>query len=180
MTNYFRGFLILVCMVSMIPCAINLALAAEGPDYSGKYSVRGGKDDSGNQTDSTIEVVENKDTIDITRVEMGKRTTNRYPLDGSDADCAQPGGVPSRCKAQLKGEFLILESLTVTNPHWAPSRVHVRSRLQLSADHKILTIKTDIDFPNLAPNMWLGLSPYSSQLAPYAPGTTKYARIETP
>jgi hypothetical protein len=58
--------------------------------------------------------------------------------------------------------------------------VHVRSRWQLSADNKTLTIKTDIDFPNLAPNMRLGLSPYSPQLAPYEPGTTKYARIETP
>jgi hypothetical protein len=179
--KHVRSLLALVaCTGSAIACSANLALAEETANYSGKYSIQQGNHASDKQSDSTLEVVQNRDRIEITRVEMGQRTTNSYSLDGSEADCTQPGGVPSRCKGQLKEEHLVLESITVTNPRWAPSRVHVRSRWQLSADNKTLTIKTDIDFPNLAPNMRLGLSPYSPQLAPYEPGTTKYARIETP
>jgi len=59
-------------------------MAADKAKYSGKYSLQGRKTASGNKIDSTIEVIQSDDHIQIIRIEQGSRTTNRYPLNGSE------------------------------------------------------------------------------------------------
>jgi hypothetical protein len=153
----------------------NTGRAADKADYSGKYSIQHRKAASGSETDSTIEVVQNADNIEVTRVEQGKRTINRYPLNGSEGDYTSPGGVAGKCKAQLKDKYLVLESVVAARPqpNASPMRVHTKERWQLSADSKILTVKSDVDFPDVPRDM-------STLVGEYGSGTQKYTRIENP
>jgi hypothetical protein len=150
-------------------------LAADKVSYSGKYSAEGLKTNSGGATDSTLEVVQNEDSIEVTRVELGKRTTCRCPFNGSEGDYTGPGGVSGRCKAQLKAKHLILESVVAARPQpTAPSlRMHTKERWPLSADAKTLTIKSDVDFPDFP-------SDISAAVAGTTSGTRKYTRTESP
>jgi hypothetical protein len=142
--------------------------------YAGKYSAEGLKTTSGGGTGSTLEAVQNEDSIEVTRVELGKRTTNRCPFNGAEGDYTSPGGVSGRCKAQLKAKHLILESVVVTRPQTTgpPVRMHTKERWQLSADAKTLTIKSDVDFPDFPSEISAAVSGTTS--------TTKYTRTESP
>ena len=150
-------------------------LAADKVNYSGKYSIQARKTASGSETGSTLEVIQNADSIEITRVEQGKRTTNRYPLNGSEGDYTSPGGVAGKCKAQLKDKYLVLESIVAARPqpNAPPMRVHTKERWQLSADSKTLTVKSDEDFPDVAGDV-------SALVGAYGSGTEKYTRTDNP
>src|SRR5438477_4610513 len=80
--------------------------ATDKLNFSGKYLAEQGKNTSENV--STLEVVQSDDGIEITRVELGKKTVSRCPLNGSDGDYTSPGGVSGKCKAQLKPKYVIL------------------------------------------------------------------------
>ena len=98
--------------------------------------------------------------------------TNRYPLNGSEADYVSPGGVPGKCKARFKGSQLILESMVVARPQPnVPVRLHTKERWELSKDSKILTIQTDVDFPDMP-------AAISSVATENSPRKQKYVRIE--
>jgi hypothetical protein len=82
------------CIASVafiVALPLSSGLAADDANYSGKYSLQGRKAASGGTLDSSIEVVQNEDSIEITTVEKGIRTTNRYPLNGSDGEYKSPG-----------------------------------------------------------------------------------------
>ncbi len=153
----------------------NTGRAADKADYSGKYSIQPRKAASGNETDSTLVVVQSADSIEVTRVEQGKRTINRYPANGSEGDYTSPGGVAGKCKAQLKDKYLVLESVVAARPqpNVPPMRVHTKERWHLSADSKTLTVKSDVDFPDAPPDV-------SAVVGEYASGTQKYTRTEGP
>jgi hypothetical protein len=163
-----------VAWVCLVVASSSLGLAADKLNYSGKYSCQEHKATSGGQkSDSTLDVVQNDDRIEITRVEQSKRTTSRCPLNGSEGDYTSPGGVSGKCKAQLKGRYLMLESVVVTRPQPTapPVRMHTKERWQLSADSKTLIIKSDTDFPDF---------PADISAAVEASRTQKYSRIENP
>src|SRR2546429_8891586 len=82
-----------VCIGFLVACSGTPGMAADKANYSGKYSLQGRKTASGNKIDSTIEVIQSDDHIEITRVEQGSRTTNRYPLNGSEGAYTSPGGL---------------------------------------------------------------------------------------
>jgi hypothetical protein len=149
--------------------------AADKQDYSGKYALQPTKTPSTPATGSTLEVVQTSAGIEVTTVESGKRATSRCPFDGSEGDYTSPGGVTGKCKAQIKGKYLFLESLVVTRPQPAasPVRIHTKERWQLSADGKSLTIKSDSDFPD-AP------AAVSAAVGGETSSTEKYTRIENP
>jgi hypothetical protein len=150
-------------------------MAADKANYSGKYLLQGRKTVSGNKIDSAIEVVQSDESIEITRVEQGSRTTNRYPLNGSEGDYTSPGGVAGKCKAQLKDKYLVLESVVTTRPqpNAPPVRIHTKERWQLSSDSKTLTVKSDVDFPDAPRDV-------SSVVGESVSGTQKYTRAENP
>ena len=150
-------------------------LAADKVNYSGKYSANRPTIKSGVETESTLEVVQKEDSIEITRVELGKRTASHCPFNGSEGDYTSPGGVSGKCKAQLKAKYLVLESVVVGRPQAdaPPIREHTKERWQLSADGKTLTIKSDVDFPDFPANI-------SAAVADNTSGTTKYTRTGTP
>jgi len=172
------------CVAFVVACTVATGLAADNANYSGRYSLQSGtytfqgrKTASGSDTDSTLEVVQNADSIEITRVEKGKTTTNRYPLKGLEGDCTTPTGVAGKCKAQVKNKYLELESIVAVHPKvngytFVPPRF--KERWQLSAESKTLTVKSWVDFPNAggdAPSVLLGA---------HDPRTQKYKRIESP
>jgi hypothetical protein len=159
----------------VVASSANCVQVADKTNYSGKYSLQVQKPTSGIKIDSTIEVVQNEDSVEITRSEQGRRTTNRYPLNGSEGNYTSPGGVPGKCKAALKGKYLVLESVVMARPQpsASPVRMHTKERWQLSADSKILTIKSDEDFPDFPGDI-------SAISGAYGSGTEKYARTENP
>ncbi len=165
-----------VCIGFLMACSGTPGMAADKANYSGKYSLQGRKTASGNKIDSTIEVVQSDDHIEITRVEQGSRTTNRYPLNGSEGTYTSPSGLVGKCKAQLKDKYLVLEA-EVTSKPWPnapPVRIHTKERWQLSSDAKTLTVKSDMDFPDAPRDV-------SSAIAgEYGSGTQKYTRVENP
>jgi hypothetical protein len=148
-------------------------LAVDKANYSGKYSLQEKKTPTSSETEVTLHVVQTDDAIEITKVEQGRKLTNRYPLNGPDGDYKTPTGVPGKCKAQLKDKYLVLESVVVTptQPNGPSMRMHIKERWQLSKDSKILTIKTEIDFPDAPPMV-------SSIVGEYGSGTEKYIRTE--
>jgi len=159
----------------VIAWSTKTGLATDKVNYSGKYSSDRPMSKSGVETESTLEVVQNEDSIEITRVELGKRTTSHCPFNGSEGDYMSPGGVSGKCKAQLKAKYLVLESVVVGRPQATapPVRVHTKERWQLSADGKSLTIKSDVDFPDFPADI-------SAAVAGDTSGTRKYTRTGNP
>jgi len=162
----------IVCVALIHVFAAKTALAGEPSHYSGKYSAVAAKPTV--TADSTLEIVQSDANIEITRLELGRRTTSRCPLDGSEGEYTSPGGVVGKCKAYLKGKYLVIESLVVTHPQPTASvRIHTRERWQLSADSKTLTIKSDADFPDFPASI-------SGAVAGDTSATRKYTRTDTP
>jgi hypothetical protein len=176
MTKQISSFVVCVACIGLAVTGLaNTGLAADKVNYSGKYSPQVRKTASGSETDLTFEVIQNEDSIEITKAGQSWRTTNRYPLDGSEGDYTSSGGVRGKCKAQVKGKYLVLESLVVSrpSPSGPPVRIHTKERWQLSADSKTLTIKSDVDFPDAPGDV-------SAIVGAYGSGTQKYTRTETP
>ena len=164
-----------MCVGFVVAGSVNIGLAAEGVNYSGKYLAQEKKTAPGGKIDPTLGVVQTEDSIEITRMEYGSKTTNKCPLNGSDGDYRSPSGVPGKCKAKLKDKYLMLEFVVTTRPqpNGPPVRIRTKERWQLSSDSKTLTIKSDVDFPDAARDV-------SSIVGESASGTQKYTRAENP
>jgi hypothetical protein len=125
--------------------------AAEGQNFSGSYTLTGAKGDFDFSKDTvwTISVVQTAAAIEVTRVMDGRTSMNRFPLDGAEGGYTSATGVQGKCKGQLKGKNLILESVVVTYP--ARNRpgfdTRTRERWELSPNSKTLTIRNDVDYP---------------------------------
>jgi hypothetical protein len=156
----------------------NTGLADDKMDYSGRYSLEGQTHKTGRKADSTLEVTQNEDRIKIIKVEPHKTTTSDCPVSGSDQDYRNLEG---KCRAQLKGKKLIVESVvdTFSAPTHSPLRVHTKEQWELSTDNKTLTIKSDIDFITDFVDCPLWKSP-ACGVASSTSRTTKYKRIENP
>ncbi len=156
----------------MVAWSANTALGAEMVNYSGKYSLQVTRMAS---SKLDLEVIQSKDSIEVTRMEESSKTTNRYPLNGSDGDYKSRTGSSGRCKAQLKGKYLVLESVVTARPqpNAAPMRIHTKERWQLSSDSKILTVKSEVSFPDVPRDV-------SSFVGESVSGTEKYTRVGNP
>ena len=119
MTKQITNLACVACLGFLVACSGTPGMATDKANYSGKYSLQGRKTASGNKIDATIEVVQSDEHIEITRVEQGSRTTNRYPLNGSEGAYTSPGGLAGKCKAQLKDKYLVLESEVTSKPSCA-------------------------------------------------------------
>ena len=155
--------------VSLILLFSVCAFSADTPNFTGKYAPQAKRSPA---TESVLEVVQSVDSVEVTRTQDGKRLTNRYPLGGGDGDYMSSGGIPGKCRAQIKGKQLILESVVTTRPQaQGPAmREHERERWELSSDSKILTVQTDIDFPDVRPDV-------SAVVGGSVSGKQKYVRV---
>ena len=156
------------CVLSILLFSV-CSFSGEVPNFTGKYAPQAKKQSA---TDPVLEVVQSLDGVEVTRTYDGKRLTNRYPLGGGDGDYMSSGGIPGKCKAQIKGKQLILESVvTMRPPAQGPAmRKHERERWALSADSKTLTVQTDVDFPDVRADV-------SALVGASVSGKQKYSRV---
>lgn len=134
------------CFSLVLAWLVDIGLATDRINYSGRYFLQADKSSSGSNGESTLDVVQKADVIEITRVENGRTTSSRCPLDGTEGEYTTRGGLSGRCKAQLKGDDLLLEWTAVTPPPDS-AHVHTKELWHLSVDSKILTIRSDVYFP---------------------------------
>jgi hypothetical protein len=142
--------ILFVASVALAATAVPHAIfAATNLNFTGKFVHRGGKGGSDLDPEITLDVVQNAQSVEIARETSGGKTSNQYPLDGSVQDCVSSTGVSAKCKVQLKGKNLFLESTTESTDSASGTLVHIRTveQWQLSGDSKTLTIKVRVDFP---------------------------------
>jgi len=143
-----QGLLLFLGAVASIMIFARVGLAAGQPNYSGKYSLKAPKS---KHDGSSLEVAQTPESIEVTTVDQGNRTTIRYPLDGSKAECSAPQGASGTCTGHFSGKELILEwtAVALSRPDAKPTRTHRVDRWSLSKDARKLTIETHFDFPDL-------------------------------
>ena len=142
--------IIFVASVALAAIAMPHAIiAATNLNFTGKYLHRGDKSNSDLDPQVTLEVVQNDQTVEITRDGPAGKTSNRYLLDGSEQDCVTVNRGSAKCKAQLKGKYLVIESIVDSPDQASGNIIHVRTveQWQLSGDSKTLTIRLRVDFP---------------------------------
>lgn len=143
---------------------------AAGPDFSGRYTltVKKNAGKSAKDVSTTIHVIENASSIEITRNIGGRQFSNIYPLSGSAGKYVAEGGQVGTCRARFKGNKMILESVVkvIVQPGLPAYEVHTSKQWELSRDMKTLKIRTAVDFPGSP------LGAYS----PIDPSTDLYAR----
>jgi hypothetical protein len=156
------------CVLSILLFSV-CSFSGDAPNFTGKYALQAKK---ASATDPVLEVVQSVDSVEVTRHYKGERLTNRYPLGGGDGDYMSSGGIPGKCKAQIKGKQLILESVVTMRPQpQGPAmREHERERWELSADSKTLTVQTDVDFPDVRADV-------SAVVGESVSGKQKYVRV---
>ncbi len=92
MTKQISNLVVCVfCIGFLVACSGTPGMAADKAKYSGKYSLQGRKTASGNKIDSTIEVIQSDDHIQIIIVPsdtMKKRV--RFPSGGSRREYRNP------------------------------------------------------------------------------------------
>jgi hypothetical protein len=150
-TRHIRKLIQFAATVSLLAAAtLHVGYAASNLDFTGKYVHKGQKGNSDIDPEVTLEVAQKNGAIEITREELGTKTTNRYTLDYSEADCLTPGDLAGKCKARLKGKSLIVEHVVLSDDHTSGVPVHIRTieDWQLSSDSKTLTIRLYVDMPD--------------------------------
>jgi hypothetical protein len=144
-----------------------IAWAATRADFSGNYAALQKKGDKG--TAASLRVIQTDSTIEVTRIYGDKSVKNSFPLDGSEGDYTTETGVHGKCRAQLKGDTLVLESLVASPPKAnTPSlRFDTIEEWRLSADTKTLTIKTEIKCPDMSADVMAAAFPNNPQKEKY-------------
>ena len=132
-------------------------LATAVPNYSGTYNLRKPK----SSKSLSLSVVQTEYLIEVNRESDGKSIKTRVPLDGSAVECTTFGGTPGKCRAQLDGAGLMLESNVFTRPDPKSPivRMHATEKWQLSPDGKSLTITYQVDSPQISPEILRVVAP---------------------
>jgi hypothetical protein len=169
-----QAFTFVACLAFLM-ASVRAGPAADNVTYTGKYSADRPKIAADGASSPTLEVLQTEKDVQITRVELGRKTTSRCPLNGTEGDYMSPGGDPGRCKAELKGKNLMVESIAIIRPRPRdrPVRMHTKERWSLSADSKTLIIESNVDFPDFSADV-------SAAASGNTTGTMKYTRIDRP
>jgi hypothetical protein len=148
-------------------CLATVAWAATKPDFSGSYAAPQKK--SHKAITVSLRVVQTESAVEVTRIYGDKSVTNKFPLDGSEGDYMTDTGVRGKCRAQLKDNTLVLESLVASrlNANTPSLRFDTIEKWQLSADGKTLTIKTEIKCPDMPADVVAAAIPNNPQTEKY-------------
>jgi hypothetical protein len=152
-------------------CFATIGWADTKPNFSGNYAAQQKKSDKA--ITASVRVVQTESAVEVTRIYGDKSVTNRFPLDGSDGDYTTETGARGKCRAHMKNDTLVLESLVASRPNAnAPSlRFDTIEEWRLSADAKTLTIKTEIKCPDMPADVMAAAFPNN-------PRTEKYQRLD--
>jgi hypothetical protein len=167
MTRIYR----VVC--GCVLCFAAMTLAANKPDYSGTYTAQQKDAKAGTSKPPVIRVTQTDANIEISRTEGEKTVTNRLPLDGSEVDYFTRSGLRGKGRVQFKGEDLLIEwsVITLGGGDSKGLRLHTKEKWKLSTDKRILTIKSEVDFPDFPPSV-------TAAALPNNPSTERYERSE--
>lgn len=139
------------CLIGMAALfAAQPAIAANVPDFSGSYTLKSAKGESLDEGEVwTLQVTQTESEIKIITAIDGHPSTEIFSLSGKETKCANADGTDATCSAQWKGKTLVLETVYTAHPTENGPNVekHTRERLDLSSDHKTLTIRTDTKAP---------------------------------
>ena len=154
---------------------VNLGKAAQKQNYSGEYLLELPKAQRGSPATQRLVVQQSDNAVEVIIIDGDKKISNRYSLNGSEGPYSGPGGVTGRCKGEIKGGNLVLESVVVTKSQpFTPSvSIHTKEQWHLSSDLKILTVKSESSFPGLPERAGIVTGTYAS-------GIRRYTRIDTP
>jgi hypothetical protein len=144
--HFILFFLSVMLAATAAPFAFS---AAANLNFSGKFVHRGDKVNSDLDPEVTLDVVQSDQAVEITKEGPGGKSSNRFLLNGSEQDCVTSNRVSARCKAQLKGKNLLVESVVDSPDQTSGGLVHIRTveQWQLSGDSKTLTIRMRVDYP---------------------------------
>jgi hypothetical protein len=151
-------------------CLAAIGLADTRPNFSGNYAAQQKKSDKA--ITASVRVVQSDSAVEVTRLYGDKSVTNRFPLDGSEGDYTTETGARGKCRAHMKSDVLVLESLVASPPNAnAPSlRFDTIEEWRLSSDARTLTIKTEIKCPDMPADLMAAAFPNN-------PRTEKYQRL---
>lgn len=158
---------------SCVLCLALITLAASKPDYSGTYTAQQKDAKATTPKPPVIRVTQTDANIEISRTEGEKTVTNRMPLDGSEVDYLSPNGVGGKGRVQFKGDDLLIDS-RATSPRGEgskPIRFHTKELWRLSSNKRILTIKSEVESPDVPPSVMAAALPNN-------PWTVTYERTE--
>lgn len=135
-------------LVIFATCPATVAWAATKLDFSGEYAAQQKGEPAFR---SSLRVVQTESAVEVTRIYRDKSVMNNFPLDGSEGDYTTETGVRGKCRAQLKDDTLVLESVVASPPSVdTPSlRFDTIEKWRLSSDAKTLTVQTEIKCPDM-------------------------------
>ena len=156
-------------------CLTINAFAATQPDFSGSYAAKQRSHSKSRAEPLVLLVLQSGSAVEVTRINGNKSTTNHFPLDGSEGDYVTETGVRGRCKAYIKKDTLVLESLVASSARAGEPSIRFRTieQWQLSADGNTLTIKTEIKSPDMPAEIMAAAFPNN-------PGKEQYERTHKP
>ena len=154
--------------------AAAFAPAAPKLDFSGTYTARE-KNAKASVPPTILRVVQSESSVDVTRVANERELTNRFPLDGTDGNYTTATGLHGKSKAQFKNDALVLENFVASPPDASGRsiRFHTTETWKLAGDAKLLTIKTEVEAPDLSPEV-------AAAAFPNNPWTQTYQRTDKP
>ncbi len=100
-------------------CAV---LGADIPIFSGTYNQQKPKPPKPH----TLRVSQSQTAVEVTSENAGKTAVTRVSLNGSPVECTTPSGTAGKCRAQIDGSQLTIESnvFTRTEPNGPVARMH--------------------------------------------------------
>jgi len=138
-------------LLSGLLCLAAATLAADRPNFSGSYTLTGGKGSLKFEKGivHTLDVMQTETSIKVNEVKGGRSNVNSYPLDGQEGYYISPGGLTGTCKGQFKQKYLLLESTIASRPktNGPAVQIHTKQKWELSPDLKTLRIHIDVDSP---------------------------------
>jgi hypothetical protein len=94
MTRRILSAVISIATVALLAAATQrVGLAANNQNFTGKYLHPGERGRGDLDPAVTLDVVQSEETIEITRVDPGGKTSNLYPLNDTEEDCISPSGL---------------------------------------------------------------------------------------
>jgi len=130
-------------LLALMLCFAFAAVAADKPDFSGKWKLNASKSDLGQMPvpDKWEVTLEHKDpnvkSTTVTAGQMGERTMEAvYKTDGTETTNKGFGDSETKSTAKWDGSVLAI----VTNMEFQGNKMTIESRWNLSADGKVLTM----------------------------------------
>jgi hypothetical protein len=158
-----------LCVSVLFGCLLVTAFAAGHGNLSGTYL--GKRDEKKGSGKAVVKISQTDSQIEVTLDNAGKTATNIYPLDGSTVVYTTETGLVGKALARWKGEDLVIETFVPSPPvNGKAIRFHTTEHWRLSSDGKTLKVRTEIDSPDIAPEI---------VAAAFEPFTETYHREQT-